>query len=405
MNNILIVGANFNNKGAQSMLFVAVDEIYRRNPNARIYFGGIERWKSGKYTFDQVYYRDYNKAIAMNEFSHPWYITKSICKDIVKAVACKGNGIRELTALKKLMPSIDLVIDISGYNIGDKWNAETHENYFDNIRLAIKYHIPMILMPQSFGPFNYKANYKYLIEEAEELLSYPRIIFAREKKSIEYLQQKFNLSNIRLSSDMVLQNKTISIKNILLTPSKIETPIIKINSVGIIPNSKTVSDENRSQIFKLYQTVIQMLLSNGKRIYILKHSLNDGPLCSQIYSSFSDVQEVSYLNSNFSCLEYNEIVKQFDFIICSRYHGAVNAYKNGIPSVLLGWADKYDELAECLNQQKYCLNIRDSIDQNMVIYVVELMLHNYLYESSIIREKLKQIQSKNCFDEIDEYLH
>ena len=65
MKNILIVGANFNNKGAQAMLFVTVDEIRKRFPDAKIYFGGINKWKPNTYTFDQVYYRDYNKAIAM----------------------------------------------------------------------------------------------------------------------------------------------------------------------------------------------------------------------------------------------------------------------------------------------------------------------------------------------------
>ena len=36
---VLITGANFNNKGAQSMLFVTVDEIRKRIPDCEIYFG------------------------------------------------------------------------------------------------------------------------------------------------------------------------------------------------------------------------------------------------------------------------------------------------------------------------------------------------------------------------------
>ena len=36
---VLITGANYNNKGAQSMLFVTIDEIKKRIPDSEIYFG------------------------------------------------------------------------------------------------------------------------------------------------------------------------------------------------------------------------------------------------------------------------------------------------------------------------------------------------------------------------------
>lgn len=36
---ILIVGANFENKGAQSMLFITVDEIKKRIPDGEVFCG------------------------------------------------------------------------------------------------------------------------------------------------------------------------------------------------------------------------------------------------------------------------------------------------------------------------------------------------------------------------------
>ena len=38
---ILIVGANFNNKGAQSMLFITMDELKKRFPDCEIFFGSL----------------------------------------------------------------------------------------------------------------------------------------------------------------------------------------------------------------------------------------------------------------------------------------------------------------------------------------------------------------------------
>ena len=38
MQNILITGANFANKGAQAMLFVTISEARKRYPNANIFY-------------------------------------------------------------------------------------------------------------------------------------------------------------------------------------------------------------------------------------------------------------------------------------------------------------------------------------------------------------------------------
>lgn len=80
------------------------------------------------------------------------------------------------------------MIDISGYNIGDKWDLATHESYFNNIRLAIKFNIPIVLMPQSFGPFHYTKNKDYLMSQIRELFKYPVAIYAREMEGYQLLK-------------------------------------------------------------------------------------------------------------------------------------------------------------------------------------------------------------------------
>ena len=45
--------------------------------------------------------------------------------------------------------------------------------------------------------------------------------------------------------------------------------------------------------------------------------------------------------------------RYFDFVICSRYHGCVHAYKNLIPGLILGSTIRYKELAKLMNQEKY----------------------------------------------------
>ena len=105
------------------------------------------------------------------------------------------------------------------------------------------------------------------------------------------------------------------------------------------------------------------------------------------------------LKNDFSCLEYDELVKRFDFIVCSRYHGAVHAYRNCVPCILLGWAVKYEELAQLFEQRKYSFDLTsEDLDISKITDAIETMCMNGRKESRIIQDKLESIRKENCFD-------
>lgn len=64
---VLVVGANFNNKGAQSMLFITADEIKKRNPKSDVYYAGCEVFDENKYAFHEVFYSEPAKSIALGD--------------------------------------------------------------------------------------------------------------------------------------------------------------------------------------------------------------------------------------------------------------------------------------------------------------------------------------------------
>ena len=68
---------------------------------------------------------------------------------------------------------------------------------------------------------------------------------------------------------------------------------------------------------------------------------------------FASSENVYFIEDDMNCLEYGGFVKQFDFIIASRFHAIVHAYKENVPAIILGWAVKYHELAKNLNQEKF----------------------------------------------------
>ncbi len=405
MKKVLILGANFNNKGAQSMLFITVSEIRKINDDCEIYFASTKEYDDHNYLFKELCYSERSREIALSERTYLTIIESAI-KDTIKFVIGRRNEfLWEFMDLKRLLPNIDLIIDISGFSIGDQWSIRIQEKYLDGIRLARKYNIPMILMPQSFGPFEYDQDSKFLLKEIADLFKYPDVIFARETTGYNDLIQKFQLTNVQLSTDLVLQNSGIDTKYIFLKPPVIQTPHVENGSVAIIPNMQCFSHGEKQKILNCYTTIINILLSNNKEVYIFRHSGEDLTACEWIYETFQNNQHVWLLQNDFSCLEYDDIVKKFDFIICSRYHGIVHAYRNDVPAIILGWAEKYFELAELMGQSKYVYNITsEKIATNDIEIAVCTMLDNWPLESETIKNKVTEVQKASCFSVLKNYL-
>lgn len=394
---IMIVGANFENKGAQSMLFIAMDEIKKRFPKATIYFAAANKDDLTNYKFEYLFVSKEAKRLALEQ-NVPVTFCKAVMKDIVKSFIGRSWSSWKFLKLKDAMKNIDLIVDVSGFNIGKKWDAFTHEYYMDNIRLARKMNIPIFLMPQSFGPFDYSEDKKYLLKELEKELPYCRMIFAREKEGYYLLKSTFNLDNVVLSTDMVLQNAGVDLQNIYRIVPELNVPDVKSGAVGIVPNSQCFKHGNKVRIIELYKAVINTLLKEKKEVYIFRHSSEDLEICKEIFSLFNN-DTIHFITNDFSCFEYDSFVKKFDFIVCSRYHGNVHAYRNCVPSILLGWAIKYQELAEHLGQEEYSFDITDEkLDSENITSAVEKMCDRYMLESKIIKSHLEIIQKENCFE-------
>lgn len=406
MKSILIVGANFNNKGAQAMLFATVDELKRRMPDCEIYFATTETIDENQFSFKRLYYSDTVKKIALEDRKKGIFWFESILKDCVKFIAGKRSDLWRQRELSTLMPRLDMIIDISGFNLGAKWSVYTHEKYFDNIRLAMKYGVPMALMPQSFGDFEYTEDMQFLIGEMKELLRYPKIIFAREKQGYDLLTKQIGLDNVRLSADLVLQSSGIDYKNIFQKEPKTALPDICTQSnVAVIPNMQCFYHGNEQIVLAVYKSLINILIEHKKNVYLLRHSGEDLECCQKIKGMFPDSDAVKLIENNLSCLEYDRLAGNFDFIICSRFHGIVHAYRNCIPCVILGWEVKYASLAKLMEQENFVFDItQDRVDVKAIESAVGQMIVESKKQSGVIRECVKKVQRDNCFDQLMTYM-
>ncbi|MFB0544975.1 MAG: polysaccharide pyruvyl transferase family protein [Asgard group archaeon] len=173
---------------------------------------------------------------------------------------------------------------------------------------------------------------------------------------------------------------------------------IKRNSVGIIPNLRGVRRINESELYNIYKMLIEKLIEKGKTVYLLRHSYEDLILVERIRDMFPTDKNIEIIEDDLSAIELMKIIKQFDFVIASRYHSIIHAYKNGAPALVIGWAAKYYELLKDFDQLDYYFDTRYNIEASGIAKAVEEMLENWQKEKVKIKKKMKKIKSENIFD-------
>lgn len=402
--NVLIVGAQLANKGAESMLYIATDEVKKRYPDAEVYFATMEEYDENKYCFKKLYYSERAKIIALGGLSGCLEFGKSLIWDAGKILLGKRKHLGHYFDVKNMMPKIDMIIDVSGFSVGKKWNKASHISYINNINLAQKYNVPIYLMPQSFGPFDYNQEMQGIKIKLGRALTYPKVIYAREKNGYEELKKAFDLKNVRKSTDLVLQNRGINLTNVFKEIQQNKVPVLdEPKYVGIVPNTQCFNHGNKEKNMLIYNAVIKQLVNDGFKVMIFRHSREDLPICRELKKNFMCCKAVELEEREFSCIEYDEYVKQFVFIVGSRFHGLVHAYRNDIPCIALGWAIKYQELTNCVGQSSYAFDITDvSCELDDILRSLSKMENEYSKEKLVIRARMKEIQNDNCFDCISE---
>ena len=175
---------------------------------------------------------------------------------------------------------------------------------------------------------------------------------------------------------------------------------LESDAVGIVPNSKVFDRADDEEIYSLYEAAIEELLASGKTIYVFRHSVEDLDLCRDIKRRFPENDEVKLFKEDFDAPELEHIIDQCDFLIASRYHSIIHAYKHAVPVIAIGWAVKYEELLNEFSQLTYFFEGRAQIGTETFVSAVEKMSEQWNDESEVIRKKLDEVRKNDLFDRL-----
>ncbi len=298
----------------------------------------------------------------------------------------------KIAEMEKALRDADAIFDASGYTLGSGWSKKGGANLLETIKTARRYGKRIILMPQSFGPFDWgEDDDAEFLEDVKEHLSYCSKIYAREKEGFDCLKA-LGLQNVELSADMVIrENFFPTAAEILASGDRDEVSYPVEGSVGFIVNENLFRIGDPDSVGELYARILERLIESGETVYVLNTSTADTEITERILKKIKGRDKIAVISGEYSSPDLIDIIGKFKYVVASRYHSIVFAYRAGVPAIIFGWAAKYFDLAEHFDQQDYVFDVR-SPDVDELFQKIDEISVRHEKESRRIRECLQVIQ-------------
>ena len=249
-----------------------------------------------------------------------------------------------LTGLLSDFKSCDIIFDISyGDGFSDIYNPK---GVFWNTlvkSIAIKSKRPLVLLPQTYGPFERK----FLEKQAAKAIKKSALVYSRDNMSTEYIKHITGLSAITVTDlAFTLPYEKASV-------AKSNKTKIGINVSGLLWKGGFYNSNQfgLSVDYKTYiETIIESLSANSQNeLYLIPHVIeniqgsNDGDLyindiLSKKYSSLIGAPAFK------DPVETKNYIACMDVVIAARMHATVDAFSSGVPVIPFAYSRKFEGL-------------------------------------------------------------
>ena len=250
------------------------------------------------------------------------------------------------------------ILDISG---GDSFSDIYGQWRYDRIvqtkRMALNAGLPLILLPQTYGPFKEPRNK----ETAADLVRRSAQAWARDARSFEILKDlagaDFDPERHRQGTDVAFglpprrpQRLPNDLSELLADRG---TPVVGLNVSGLILNDLEKANRDfgfRADYGQLVRGLLRKLLDDSDaRVLLVPHVIrplghfeSDPQACKTLYDELSpgDRRRVSILPSSFDQGEIKWVIGQCDWFCGTRMHSTIAALSSGVPTAAIAYSIK-----------------------------------------------------------------
>jgi len=366
--NIIIYGSLglSGNVGDQAMVFTLIDYL-KKQKHTNIFLLNDEAFNNNdKYTFNII--KDIPIKFMLKDINKVLYLLYSIFKKN------KKYDIENINKSIQIYKSSDVIFCINGFLITSQLEFLNSIGSFIKLIYAKKNNKKIIILPQSVGPFNYKGIKKIIFEYLFKIsMKYPEKIFLRGKYGYQLYKER-KIKNIAVEQDIVLSRDGDIDSNLIYNMKRESIDFSKYNidknkDMLLNINTRFLKYIPEKQLIEIYKEIILGYLNYSKgKVYIFKHDyICDKKITNLLYSKLQNNSNIIYIEDKLNCMEIEQLMTKFDIGLFSRWHAYVHSIRANLPSVILGWSEKYRETAKIFKMQSNLFDIREHNEVNEII--------------------------------------
>jgi colanic acid/amylovoran biosynthesis protein len=407
---ICILGANFDNAnlGVAALAYGSLTVIKHHYPDADIFILDYQKQPSTYRILNQE--RMVEIPVLNMRFSKNPLQSNHIASLMAQALLLRylpiqwmrEQYIRRHPYLKQLKET-DLVFAISGGDsFSDIYGMKRMLYVSLPQLLALLLGKPMILLPQTIGPFKRWLSRRL----ASKILSGAEIVYSRDEEGLAHtrnlLGARAEQARIRFSPDVAfvvepVDFQTRSIQGGVEQLRMDHRPVVGLNVSGLLyqggyrhSNMFGLKSDYRELICDLVRLLIE---KKRARVILIPHVLgeerhleSDRPACQEIYNSFSENhhQYLHMIDDIYKPTEIKHLIGQCDFFVGSRLHACIAALSQHVPAVGLAYSRKFAGVLKSAAVDDLVVDLRALSHQEVVRQV------NRLFdERAALRQRLE----------------
>lgn len=247
------------------------------------------------------------------------------------------NFSNNLNVIKKLK-ECDFVIDITeGDSFTDIYGNRRFWSLTRQKYIIEKLGIPLVLGPQTYGPFNNSRTRKY----ASKVIKKAAYIISRDNPSAD-LVEKLSGRKVYVTTDVAFQ---LPYKSVVREQNdKIK---IGLNISGLLVRDQVEQNDKMFALKTDYDLYIDTLLADickqqdKYEVYLIPHVFED---CQAIKSYHKKYPETIMLEMFNNPIEAKNLISQMDYFIGARMHATIAAFTSGVLTIPTAYSRKFNGL-------------------------------------------------------------
>lgn len=305
-------------------------------------------------------------------------------------------GVETIRKIKECQVIIDLT---SGDSFTDIYGQYVFDSLTNVKKYIIKHNIPLILGPQTYGPFN-RNNEK----KAKNVINSANLVISRDELS------KIYLDSLTSNKTYVTTDLAFSLPYHKKNNSSSKKTKVGINISGLLlkdKNEKTDLVIGKKINYEEYLSeLIGKLINDDKyEVYIIPHVGRDGNEWAQKRYG----KEVTILDEFSNPIDAKSFISTMDVFIGSRMHATIAALSSGVPTIPVAYSRKFKGLFSNINYN-YVIDLTETDSHSAFELTYRYIIDRKLLQKDIIKsleivDEFNNINYKLIKTEIMKYVN